>query len=97
MQQILKFKTLDEVIDRSNRTNYGLAAGIVTRDLDTANLYVQGVDAGTVWVNTFLAFSPQTPFGGFKMSGQGREGGEDGLHEYSEVKQVTIAIPSKSS
>jgi aldehyde dehydrogenase (NAD+) len=97
VQQILRFKTLDEVIDRSNNSSYGLAAGIVTRDLDTANLYAQGVEAGTVWINTFLSFSPQTPFGGYKMSGQGRELGEDGLHEYSEVKTVMTAIPSKSS
>ena len=97
VQQILKFKTLDEVIERSNNTNYGLAAGIITRNINDALVYSNSVQAGTVWVNTFLAFSPQTPFGGYKMSGQGREGGEDGLHEYCEVKQVTIAIPNKSS
>ena len=97
VQQVLRFRSLDEVIDRCNDSRYGLAAGIVTRDLDTANVFAAGVQAGTVWVNTFLAFSPQTPFGGFKMSGQGRELGEDGLHEYSEIKQVTIAVPEKSS
>nr|AYV89215.1 retinal dehydrogenase 1-like isoform X1 [Tetranychus evansi] len=97
VQQILKFKTLDEVIERSNDTTYGLAAGIFTKSLDTANMYTQGVRAGTVWINTFLAFGPQMPFGGYKMSGIGREGGEDGIKEYCQIKSVVIAIPQKNA
>uniref|UniRef100_T1KZR2 Aldehyde dehydrogenase domain-containing protein n=2 Tax=Tetranychus urticae TaxID=32264 RepID=T1KZR2_TETUR len=97
VQQILKFKTLDEVIERSNDTTYGLAAGIFTKNLDTANMYTQAVRAGTVWVNTFLAFGAQMPFGGYKMSGIGREGGEDGIKEYCQIKSVVIAIPQKNA
>lgn len=73
VQQIFKFKTLDEVIKRSNDSNYGLAAGVVTKNIDTALMYAQGVQAGSVWVNCFDATMVQTPFGGFKQSGQGRE------------------------
>lgn len=97
VQSIFKFKTLDEAIKRSNDTQYGLAAGIVTKSIDNALVYSQGVRAGSIWVNTWLANAPQTPFGGFKLSGHGREFGEDGIKDYLEVKTVTIAIPSKNS
>lgn len=97
VQQLLKFKTLDEAIQRCNDTNYGLAAGIITQNLDVAMTYIQGVRAGSVWVNCFDYAVPQTPFGGYKMSGQGRELGEDGITEYVEVKTVTITIPVKNS
>lgn len=69
----MKFKTLDEVIERSNRTNYGLAAGVLTKNIETALTFAKASENGTVWVNTFLAFSPHTPFGGYKESGHGRE------------------------
>ncbi|XP_035217052.1 retinal dehydrogenase 1-like isoform X2 [Stegodyphus dumicola] len=97
VMQILKFKTLDEAIERSNATEYGLAAGILTKDINKAILYSQAVRAGTIWINCFFAGSVQTPFGGFKMSGQGREFGTDALHEYCEIKTVTIKIPQKNS
>ncbi|RWS10468.1 retinal dehydrogenase 1-like protein [Dinothrombium tinctorium] len=97
VQQIMKFKTMEEVIERSNQTDYGLGAGVLTKDMNKALTYMQGVQAGTVYVNTFLALSPQIPFGGFKMSGHGRELGEDGLHEYCEIKTVVVSIPQKNS
>ena len=96
VQQILKFKTMDEVIERSNATDYGLAAGIFTKDMDRANMYIQGVRAGTVWVNTFLEGGAHVPFGGYKMSGVGRESGDDGLREYLQVKAVVTKIPQKN-
>jgi len=97
VQQILKFKTLEEVIERANDTSYGLGSGVITNNINTALTFAQAVQAGSVWVNCYDATMPQTPFGGFKMSGQGRELGEDGLHEYLEVKTVTIKIPQKNS
>lgn len=97
VQSILKFKTFDEVVDRCNNTQYGLAAGVFTKDLDKALQFAQQVQAGSVWVNTFLALSAQLPFGGFKQSGFGRENGEDGLHEYLEIKSVAIATSQKHS
>lgn len=97
VQCVLKFDSLDEVIERANNTTYGLAAGIITKDINKAMLFAQCVEAGTVWVNTFLAGSAGCPFGGFKMSGQGREGGEASIEEYTEVKTVTMSIPEKLS
>jgi len=95
VQSIFKFNTIEEVIERANNTTYGLAAGIVTNDLNKAMQFIQSVHAGSVWVNCYDAVVPQAPFGGFKQSGQGRELGEAALHEYLEVKTVTIALKEK--
>jgi len=92
VQSILKFKTIDEVIARANDTFYGLAAGLCTKDIATAQKCVDNIRAGTVWVNTFHMIKTQSPFGGFKMSGIGRELGEYGLAQYSEVKTVMYKI-----
>jgi len=97
VQQIIKFKTLEEVIPRANDTTYGLAAAVFTKDLDKAITIANSVQAGTVWVNCYHAVSPQAPFGGYKQSGIGRENGEDGIKEYCQVKTVTIKIPHKTS
>nr|XP_022903912.1 aldehyde dehydrogenase, mitochondrial-like [Onthophagus taurus] len=97
VQNILKFDTLEELIERANNTNYGLAAGIFSKDVDKINYLTQGIRAGTVWVNCYNVISAQAPFGGFKDSGLGREMGEYGLHQYSEVKNVVIALPQKNS
>ncbi|KAJ0178890.1 hypothetical protein K1T71_005665 [Dendrolimus kikuchii] len=93
VQCILKFETLDEVLERANNTEFGLAAGIFTKDLTTALQFSKHVEAGNVWINTYLPFAPQAPFGGFKDSGIGRENGLRCLEEYLEVKTVTIAQP----
>ncbi|GFR81909.1 retinal dehydrogenase [Elysia marginata] len=90
VQQIFKFKTLEEVLERANDTSYGLAAAVFTTDINKALLFSQGIKAGSCWVNCYLAISPQGPFGGFKMSGLGRELGEYGLQNYIEVKNVSI-------
>ncbi|XP_053151341.1 aldehyde dehydrogenase 1A1 [Hemicordylus capensis] len=97
VQQIMKFKTIDEVIKRANNTHYGLSAAVFTKDIDKALTFAAALQAGTVWVNCYSVISSQCPFGGFKMSGNGRELGEYGLHEYTEVKTVTIKIPQKNS
>ncbi len=89
---VLPFKTIDEVIDRANRTQYGLAAAIWTKDINKAHLYARKVKAGTVWVNCYHVVDTTTPFGGFKMSGQGRENGEAALEHYTELKTVTIKL-----
>jgi len=94
VQSILKFKTLDEVIERANETTYGLAAGIVTQSLDSALTFANAVEAGSVWVNCYDAVVPQAPFGGFKQSGHGRELGEDALELYLETKTISIKLPS---
>jgi len=93
VMSIIKFKDLADVIRRSNRSTYGLAAGIVTKDITKALTFAHNVRAGTVWVNTYDSFHAAAPFGGFKMSGVGRELGEYGLRQYTEVKTVNIALP----
>ena len=97
VMQILKFKTIDEVIRRANNTSYGLAASIFTNNLEDTFMLCQGIRAGTVWVNCYDVLESQAPFGGFKMSGNGRELGEYGLQQYSEVKTITIKLPQKNS
>ena len=92
VQSIIKFKDIDEVIDRANRTVYGLAAGVWTRDIGKAHAIANGVRAGTVWVNCYDVFDAAAPFGGFKQSGIGRELGEYGLQQYTEVKTVTVKL-----
>lgn len=87
---IMKFKTIDEVIQRANKSNYGLAAGVVTKNTETALRFANELRSGTVWINCYNAFGTNTPFGGFKNSGIGRELGEYGLDNYTEVKTVVM-------
>lgn len=92
VMSILKFKDTDELIDRANKTMYGLAAGVWTRDIGKAHAVANSVRAGTVWVNCYDVFDAAAPFGGFKQSGIGRENGEYGLQQYTEVKTVTVQL-----
>ncbi|XP_048886820.1 aldehyde dehydrogenase family 1 member A3 [Brienomyrus brachyistius] len=92
VQCIFSFKSQEEAIERANGTPYGLAAAVFTRDVDRALSVSAALQAGTVWVNCYNALHAQTPFGGYKMSGHGRELGEYALAEYSEVKTVTIKV-----
>ena len=96
VQSIFKFKDLDEVIDKANDTHYGLAAAVFTKNIDTAITVASSLEAGTVWVNTYGNIEPQAPFGGYKMSGQGRELGLYGVDAYLEVKTVYIKTPTKN-
>jgi aldehyde dehydrogenase (NAD+) len=92
VMSILRFKDLDEVVDRANKTLYGLAAAVWTRDISKAHAIANSVRAGTVWVNCFDVFDAAAPFGGYKQSGIGRELGEYALHNYTEVKTVTVKL-----
>ncbi|KAL5228182.1 hypothetical protein ABZP36_016447 [Zizania latifolia] len=93
VMSLMKFKTVDEVIQKANCTKYGLAAGIITKNLDIANRVSRSVKAGTVWVNCYFAFDPDAPFGGYKMSGFGRDQGMVALEKYLQVKSVITALP----
>ncbi|KAM8886082.1 aldehyde dehydrogenase 1A1-like isoform 2-T2 [Spinachia spinachia] len=97
VQQIMRFRDTGDVIRRANATHYGLAAGVFTNDINKALTVSSALQAGMVWVNCYNAMSAQCPFGGFKMSGNGRELGEYALQEYTEVKAVTIKISQKNS
>jgi len=88
----MKFKTVEEVIERANDTPYGLAAAIHTKDIRLATRVMNSLDAGTVWINCYNVFLDQVPFGGYKQSGIGRELGEYALREYSQIKTVISAI-----
>jgi aldehyde dehydrogenase (NAD+) len=92
VMSIIPFKTADEVVDRANRTTYGLAAAVWTRDIKKAHAIANSVRAGTVWVNCYNVLDTRAPFGGFKQSGIGRELGEYGLQQYTEVKTVTVKL-----
>jgi len=94
VQSILKFKTLDEVIERANNTKYGLAAAVITKNIDTALTFAKAVEAGSVWINCYDAVVPQCPFGGYKQSGSGRELGENGIELYLETKTISIKLPT---
>ena len=90
---VLKWTETEEVIDRANSSDYGLAAAVLTKDLDRAITISNGLRSGVVWVNTYNILQCSTPFGGYKSSGIGRELGEYALANFYEVKSVIIAIP----
>lgn len=87
----IPFSDMDEVIRRSNDTDFGLAGGIWTNDLAKAQKFIKGVRAGCLWVNCYQAMDPAVPFGGYKMSGYGRASGIQHVNEYLSVKSVMVA------
>lgn len=89
------FKTIDEAIDLANDSDYGLAGGVYTQNLDDAIKVTNEVRAGTMWVNCYDVFDQSTPFGGYKQSGFGKELGKYALLEYTQVKVVKIQLQAK--
>jgi len=84
----MKFADVDEVIRRANSSVYGLGGGVWTNDIRKAARVSNGLRTGTVWINCYQVMDPAVPFGGYKMSGYGREAGFDHLDEYLNVKAV---------
>ncbi|SCU82307.1 LAFA_0C10418g1_1 [Lachancea sp. 'fantastica'] len=94
---VSKFKTVDELISMANDSEYGLAAGIHTTNINKALEVSNKVNAGTVWVNTFNDFHHSVPFGGFNASGIGREMGSEALENYTQTKAVRVKISLEAS
>jgi aminomuconate-semialdehyde/2-hydroxymuconate-6-semialdehyde dehydrogenase len=89
---LIPFESQDEVIEMTNSTKYGLSASVWTTDLDRAYKVAGQIEAGVVWVNTWMLRDLRTPFGGVKESGLGREGGKYALEFFSEVKNICIGL-----
>ena len=93
---IQTFKTEEEAIDMANDTPYGLAGGVFTKDTGRAHRVISEIRAGITWINCFAPTFNEAPWGGYKMSGIGRELGIHGLEEYQEVKQININLEGGS-
>jgi len=86
----IPFDDIEEVVRRANATNFGLGSGLWTRDVTKAHKLAKAIRAGSVWINCYQAMDPAVPFGGYKMSGYGRESGKQHVEEYLNVKSVWI-------
>jgi phenylacetaldehyde dehydrogenase len=86
------FTKVEELIPRANQTEYGLAAGVWTRDISKAHRIAAALKAGTVWVNCYNIFDSALPFGGYKQSGWGREMGHEVLEHYTQTKAVVVGL-----
>lgn len=89
---VIEWTDRDSMLDQANDSEFGLAAGLWTENLDTAHEVSAELEAGTVWVNCYAQHSVQAPFGGYKRSGHGRENGIEGLEEMSQTKSVTVNL-----
>lgn len=91
VMSVLEFDDEQEVIERANATEFGLAAGVFTNDLTRAHRVIAGLQAGTCWINHYNVTPIELPFGGVKMSGLGRENGRAAMEHYTQLKSVYVA------
>lgn len=89
---VIPFNTMEEVAEQANKTSFGLSGAVWTTDIKKAHKFAAHIKAGTIWVNCYNMFDPQMPFGGYKMSGYGRELGKQSIELYSNTKSVWINL-----
>jgi len=89
---VMTFEDVDELVEKANSTIYGLAAAVWTRDVAKAHKLARRIHAGTIWINAYNMLSPESPFGGYKQSGFGRELGKYGIDLYTQVKSVWVSL-----
>jgi acyl-CoA reductase-like NAD-dependent aldehyde dehydrogenase len=90
---VIPFDDMDDAIEKANRTIFGLAAGVWTRDIGKAHRVASELQAGTVWVNTYNQYDSASPFGGYKESGFGRDlGYRAAIEKYTQTKSVWVAL-----
>jgi acyl-CoA reductase-like NAD-dependent aldehyde dehydrogenase len=85
---VIPFSSMDDVVEQANKTTFGLSGAVWTRDVKKAHKFAGEIKAGTIWVNCYNVFDPAVPFGGYKMSGYGRELGKHSIELYSNIKSV---------
>jgi acyl-CoA reductase-like NAD-dependent aldehyde dehydrogenase len=91
----IPFHDEDELVAMANATKYGLAGGIWTQDIGRAHRLARRIKAGTIWINCYRRIHWMSPFGGYKMSGYGRENGLEVMHLYTQVKSVWVDLTEK--
>lgn len=94
VMSVLTFTDEDEVVARANRSEFGLAAGVFTRDLATGHRLAARLEAGIVWINNYNITPIEMPFGGYKQSGLGRENGHAAIEHYTQIKSVYVELGS---
>jgi betaine-aldehyde dehydrogenase len=92
VMSVLEFEEEQEVIERANATEFGLAAGVFTNDLTRAHRVIARLQAGTCWINQYNVTPIELPFGGVKLSGLGRENGRAAIEHYTQLKSVYVAM-----
>jgi aldehyde dehydrogenase (NAD+) len=92
---VIPFRDEEEALEIGNDVEFGLAAGVWTENMRRAITMSERLQAGTVWVNTYRAFSYTTPFGGYKRSGLGRENGQEAIQGYMQTKSVWISTSNE--
>ncbi len=89
---VIPFTSVEEVAEQANKTTFGLSGAVWTRDVKKAHKLAAHIKAGTIWVNCYNVFDPAVPFGGYKMSGYGRELGKHSIELYTNIKSVWVNL-----